>query len=149
AAGAVTAAVRGAEDAQWLGFAAAEAQARGATLQLLTVWNVLSRAGSVATMLDGLDGMARERVGEVKELADRVRALYPGLVVKHHVETGTSIPGTLVAATKDTELMVTARSGRRLSTAPAPGRVAHALIHHAHCPVAVVPAALPAEADTT
>ncbi|WP_329030133.1 hypothetical protein [Streptomyces sp. NBC_01423] len=24
-----------------------------------------------------------------------------------------------------------------------------ALIHHAHCPVAVVPASLPAEADTT
>ncbi|MGW1185059.1 hypothetical protein ACWD7Y_10945 [Streptomyces drozdowiczii] len=38
---------------------------------------------------------------------------------------------------------------RRLSTAPAPGRVAHTLIHHAHCPVAVVPASLPAEADTT
>ncbi|WP_330454824.1 MULTISPECIES: hypothetical protein [unclassified Streptomyces] len=69
--------------------------------------------------------------------------------MKHHAETGTSTPGTLVAATTRTEPIVTARSGRRPSTAPPPGRVAHALIHHAHCPVAVVPASLPAEADTT
>ncbi|WUT00736.1 universal stress protein [Streptomyces sp. NBC_00708] len=149
ATGSVTAAVRGTEDEPWIAFAAAEAQARGAALELVSVWNVLSQVGSVATMLDDLDGMARERVHEVKNLADRVRALHPGLVVKHHVATGTSVPGTLVDAGADTDLMVTGRSRRRLTTAPAPGRVAHALIHHAHCPVAVVPAAPTAGADTT
>lgn len=139
--GSVTAAVHDAEDLDWLPLAAAEAVARKADLRLVSVWNVLTHVGSVATMLDDLDAIARQRVREVKALADRVRERYPQLVVGHHVETGTSTAGILIEASSRTDLIVMGRGRRPLGVGPALGRVAHALIHHADCPVEVVPAA--------
>ncbi|MFG3490561.1 universal stress protein [Streptomyces sp. NPDC047972] len=139
--GSVTAAVHGASDLGWLLVAAAEADARKAVLRLVSVWNVLTHVGSVATMLDDLDGIARQRVHEVKTLADRVRDFYPALNVSHHVETGTSTPGILVEATAHTDLLVMGREHRVLGAGPSLGRVAHVLLHHAHCPVEIVPPA--------
>ncbi|WMX48438.1 universal stress protein [Streptomyces roseicoloratus] len=140
--GSVTAAVHDTTDLGCLLLAAAEAEARKASLRIVSVWNVLTHVGSVATMLDDLDGIARQRVHEVKALADRVRGLYPDLVVGHHVETGTSTPGILIEASSRTDLIVMGRGHRPLGVGPALGRVAHALIHHAHCPVEIVPSAV-------
>ncbi|MBB4984267.1 universal stress protein [Streptomyces nymphaeiformis] len=137
--GSVTAAVHGASDVGWLLVAAAEADARKAVLRLVSVWNVLTHVGSVATMLDDLDEIARQRAHEIKALADRVRDFYPGLNVSHHVETGTSTPGTLVEATAHTDLLVMGREHRVLGAGPSLGRVAHVLLHHAHAPVEIVP----------
>ncbi|MEU9997503.1 universal stress protein [Streptomyces sp. NPDC050848] len=139
--GSVTAAVHGASDVGWLLVAAAEADARKAVLRLVSVWNVLTHVGSVATMLDDLDEIARQRVHEIKALADRVRNFYPGLIVSHHVETGTSTPGILVEASAHTDLLVMGREHRVLGAGPSLGRVAHVLLHHAHCPVEIVPPA--------
>lgn len=136
---AVTAAVRGVADLDWLPLAAAEAQARGAALLVVSVWNVLTQVGSVATMLDDLDGIARRRVGETRSVAERIRRLHPGLDVVHHVETGTSSAGILVEASARTDLLVMGRGRRPLGVGPSLGRVAHAMIHHAHCPVEIVP----------
>ncbi|WP_282696567.1 universal stress protein [Streptomyces sp. CC208A] len=141
ATGSVTAAVHGATDLGWLLLAAAEADARAAALHIVVVWNVLTHVGRVATMLDDLDGIARQRVHEAKDLAERVREVYPRLTVGHHVETGTSTPGTLIGTSARTDLLVMGRGRRPLGVGPALGRVAHALIHHAHCPVELVPAA--------
>ncbi|QNS02305.1 universal stress protein [Streptomyces xanthii] len=135
----VTAAVHDAEDLDWLLLAAAEAEARKAVLRLVSVWNVFTHVGEVATMLDDLDGMAQKRVQALKDLADRVRETCPELVVAHHVEPGTSTPGILIQASEHTDLIVMGRGGRPLGVGPALGRVAHALIHHAHCPVQIVP----------
>ncbi|MFF5284763.1 universal stress protein [Streptomyces sp. NPDC012756] len=139
--GSVTAAVREAADLDWLLLAAAEADARKAALRIVSVWNVLTHIGSVATMLDDLDAIARRRVHETKALADRVREVYPELIVGNHVETGTSTPGILTEASAHTDLLVMGRGRRPLGVGPSLGRVAHALIHHAHCPVEIVPAA--------
>ncbi|MFE0700637.1 universal stress protein [Streptomyces sp. NPDC058872] len=139
--GSVTAAVHDADDLGWLLLAAAEAEARKAALRIVSVWNVLAHVGSVATMLDDLDGIARQRVHEVKELADRVRDAYPDLIVGHHLETGTSTPGILIEASSRTDLIVMGRDHRPLGVGPSLGRVAHTLIHHAHCPVEIVPTA--------
>ncbi|GGR36791.1 universal stress protein [Streptomyces roseolus] len=138
-AGSVTAAVRDSEDLGWLLLAAAEADVRKVPLRLLSVWNILTHVGDVATMLDDLDAAAHRRVREVKALADRVREWYPDLTVTHHVETGTSTPGILVDASLHTDLVVMGRDHRPLGVGPSLGRVAHALIHHAHCPVEIVP----------
>ncbi|MEV5973034.1 universal stress protein [Streptomyces sp. NPDC051921] len=137
--GSVTAAVHDATDLEWLLVAAAEAHARRAALHLVSVWNVLTHVGRVATMLDDLDGVARRRVHRAKELADRVREVYPDLSVGHHVETGTSAPGILIDASGRADLIVMGRGRRPLGVGPSLGRVAHALIHHAHCPVEIVP----------
>ncbi|MFB7835148.1 universal stress protein [Streptomyces sp. NPDC056056] len=147
--GSVTAAVHGASDLGWLLVAAAEADARKAVLRLVSVWNVLTHVGSVATMLDDLDGIARQRVHEVKTLADRVRDFYPALNVSHHVETGTSTPGILVEATAHTDLLVMGREHRVLGAGPSLGRVAHVLLHHAHCPVEIVPPAFATRVEET
>ncbi|MEU2231654.1 universal stress protein [Streptomyces vietnamensis] len=140
-AGSVTAAVHGASDLGWLLVAAAEADARKAVLRLVSVWNVLTHVGSVATMLDDLDEIARQRVHEIKALADRVRDFYPQLIVGHHVETGTSTPGTLMEASAHTDLLVMGREHRVLGAGPSLGRVAHVLLHHANSPVEIVPPA--------
>ncbi|MGW4163422.1 universal stress protein [Streptomyces sp. NPDC004788] len=138
-AGSVTAAVHGASDLGWLPVAAAEARARKASLRLLSVWNVLAHVGSVATMLDDLDEIARARVQEVKGLADLVRHAYPELTVSHHVETGTSTPGALVEAGAHTDLLVLGAEHHALGVGPALGRVAHTVLHHSPCPVEIVP----------
>ncbi|WP_030690714.1 universal stress protein [Streptomyces globisporus] len=147
--GSVTAAVHGASDVGWLLVAAAEADARKATLRLVNVWNVLTHIGSVATMLDDLDEIARQRVHEIKALADRVRDFYPGLNVSHHVETGTSTPGILVEVTAHTDLLVMGREHRVLGAGPSLGRVAHVLIHHGDCPVEIVPPAFATRVEET
>ncbi|MFI8825406.1 universal stress protein [Streptomyces sp. NPDC053431] len=147
--GSVTAAVHDASDLEWLLVAAAEAHARKAALRLVSVWNVLLHAGRVATMLDDLDGVARRRVHKAKELADRVREVYPDLIVGHHVETGTSTPGILIDASGRTDLIVMGRGRRPLGVGPSLGRVAHALIHHAHCPVEIVPSGFTARGEET
>lgn len=146
--GSVTATVRDSDDVGWLLFAAAEADARKAVLRMVSVWNVLAHVGSVATMLDDLDGAARRRVHEVKVLADRVREWYPDLIVTHHVETGTTTPGILVEASAHTDLVVMGRGHRPLGVGPSLGRVAHTLIHHAHCPVQIVPSGFGSRGET-
>ncbi|MEU6944418.1 universal stress protein [Streptomyces sp. NPDC046316] len=148
-AGSVTAAVHGASDVGWLLVAAAEADARKAVLRLVSVWNVLTHVGSVATMLDDLDEIAQQRVHEFKALADRVRDFYPRLIVSHHVETGTSTPGILVEASAHTDLLVMGREHRVLGAGPSLGRVAHVLLHHAHCPVEIVPPAFATRIEET
>ncbi|MEU4268948.1 universal stress protein [Streptomyces sp. NPDC026092] len=147
--GSVTAAVHGASDIGWLLVAAAEADARKAVLRLVSVWNVLTHVGSVATMLDDLDEIARQRVHEIKTLADLVHDFYPGLNVSHHVETGTSTPGILVEATAHTDLLVMGREHRVLGAGPSLGRVAHVLLHHSHCPVEIVPPAFATRVEET
>ncbi|WP_024755139.1 universal stress protein [Streptomyces exfoliatus] len=149
ASGSVTAAVHGASDLGWLLVAAAEADARKAALRLVSVWNVLTHVGSVATMLDDLDEIARQRVHEIKSLADLAREFYPTLTVSHHVETGTSTPGILVEASAHTDLLVMGREHRALGVGPSLGRVAHVLLHHAHCPVEIVPPAFATRVEET
>ncbi|MFE2560294.1 universal stress protein [Streptomyces sp. NPDC059352] len=139
--GSVTAAVHDAADLDWLFLAAAEADARKAALRLVSVWNVFTHVGSVATMLDDLEEIAHQRVHQVKGLADRVREAYPHLIVAHHVETGTSTAGILVEASAHTDLLVMGRKHRALGVGPSLGRVAHTLLHHARCPVQIVPSA--------
>ncbi|MDX3488442.1 universal stress protein [Streptomyces sp. ID05-18] len=137
--GVVTAAVHGASDLGWLMLAAAEAQIRKASLRLLSVCNVLAQVGAVTTMLDSLGEVAEQQVHEVSAMAVRIRAVYPDLTVTHHVEAGTSVPGILVEASKHTDLMVLGTRRHLLGIGPALGRVSHAVLHHGHCPVEIVP----------
>ncbi|NEE47345.1 universal stress protein, partial [Streptomyces sp. SID8455] len=139
ATGVVTAAVHGTSDLDWLLIAAAEAQVRKASLRLLNVTNVLGYVGRFTAMLDSMGEITEEKVHETAAVADRVRKLYPDLTVTHDVETGTSVPGILVEATTLTDLLVMGARNRVLGSGAALGRVPHALLHHGHCPVQIVP----------
>ncbi|MFE3389956.1 universal stress protein [Streptomyces anulatus] len=147
--GVVTAAVQGDSDLGWLMLAAAEAHVRKASLRLLSVCNVLAQVGTVTTMLDSLGEVAKQQVHEVSAMAGQVGEAYPDLTITHHVETGTSVPGILVEASKHTDLLVLGSRRHLLGLGPALGRVSHAVLHHGHCPVEIVPPEYVDAADQT
>ncbi|MEU3447511.1 universal stress protein [Streptomyces thermolilacinus] len=137
--GVVTAAVRGTADRDWLGYAAREAQLRKATLRVLSMWNPLAHAGSMATMLDGLDEMAREHARRMEALAEPLRRAFPSLTLTTEMASGTSAAGVLVEASRHTDVLVMGARRRPMGLGPSLGHVAHAVLHHAHCPVLIVP----------
>ncbi|GAA4931700.1 universal stress protein [Streptomyces coeruleoprunus] len=137
--GTVVAAVKGEEDHHWVRHAARAARWREATLRLITVWSPVSQVGEAVTMLDNVDEIAHERVHELHELADRLREEFPGLTVTIEVVSGHSTAGRLVEATEQADLVVVSTHRKPLGLGRTLGRVTHALLHHAHCPVEVVP----------
>ncbi|WP_406306559.1 universal stress protein [Streptomyces sp. NBC_00879] len=138
-AGVVVAAVRDEDDLDCVRHAARAAELRKASLRLLSVWQVLRYVGMVATMLDDVDEIAQQHLHRVSTLADRIRDEFPELTVTADVEEGASVAGTLVEASRQADLLV--MGGRRPPDAfgPTLGRVTHAVLHHAECPVELIP----------
>ncbi|MCF3178634.1 universal stress protein [Streptomyces polychromogenes] len=139
--GSVLAAVRDEHDLACAQYAAREAELRKASLRLLHVWNVLQSVGTVVPMLDGVDEIAGRHEETLLAVTDVIREEFPDLVVESEAEKSVSVAGVLVEASHHADLLV--MGGRR---APAPlglrrglGRAAHSLLHHAHCPVVLVP----------
>ncbi|MEU0133099.1 universal stress protein [Streptomyces sp. NPDC006296] len=72
-------------------------------------------------------------------LASRMRAEVPGLVVRTEVIAARSAASALVEASRSADLLVMGSHERRGYSVLGLGHVAHALLHHAHCPVEIVP----------
>ncbi|NUK87870.1 universal stress protein [Streptomyces lunaelactis] len=137
--GVVVAAVRDEDDLDCVRHAARGAELRKASLRLLSVWQVLRYVGLVATMLDDVDEIAQQHLHGVSAVADRIRDEFPKLTVTADVEEGASVAGALVEASRQADLLV--MGGRRPPDAfgPTLGRVTHAALHHAECPVELIP----------
>ncbi|MEY2225637.1 universal stress protein [Streptomyces sp. BF23-19] len=123
-AGVVVVGVRDEHDLECAQYAAREAELRKASLRLLHVWNMLQSVGDVA---------------KLKAVTDRIRDEYPDLTVQADAEKSVSVAGILVEASHHADLLV--MGGRRSPgyIGPTLGRVTHTLVHHAHCPVLLVP----------
>ncbi|WP_331283995.1 universal stress protein [Streptomyces sp. H39-S7] len=106
---------------------------------MLQVWNVLQSVGNVVTMVDGLGEMAGEQVHHLAAVANRIRQEFPCLTVQLDAEKNVSVAGVLVEASQHADLLV--MGGRRSPgyIGPTLGRVTHSLVHHAHCPVQLIP----------
>ncbi|MFE9535629.1 universal stress protein [Streptomyces sp. NPDC006691] len=119
--------------------AARAADARKSALRILHVWNVLQSVGNVVTMLDGTDELARGRMGSVTAVADLIREEFRELTVHLDAESSFSVAAVLIEASHQADLLV--MGGRRSPgyIGPTLGRATHTLIHHAHCPVELVP----------
>ncbi|MFG2177716.1 universal stress protein [Streptomyces abikoensis] len=124
-----------------LEFAFAAAAARGARLRAVRAWSVPAvfawSPGSLylADEAGGLERLERERLSEALR---PWREKYPRVEVVEHVGTG-SAAEVLLSNASGAALMVV---GRRLPGAHdlrRIGPVTHAALHHAPCPVAVVP----------
>ncbi|WP_432590355.1 universal stress protein [Streptomyces sp. HD1123-B1] len=82
--------------------------------------------------------------GEAAEMERLVEAValwrekYPGVPVTEEVERGHAAEVLLTAASR-ASLVVVGRPAHRPVVGPRIGHIAHALLHHADCPVAVVP----------
>ncbi|WP_330300679.1 universal stress protein [Streptomyces sp. NBC_00503] len=137
--GTVLAAVRDEHDLESARYAAREAELRKGSLRLLHVWNILQSVGNVVTLLDDVDQIAGEHVHHLKAVADQVREEFPDLALQVDAEKSVSVAGVLVEASRHADLLV--MGGRRSPSylGPTLGRATHSLIHHAHCPVQLIP----------
>ncbi|SFD46070.1 universal stress protein [Streptomyces aidingensis] len=82
----------------------------------------------------------RPAPGELASVLRPLRDAYPDTRVAEEAVTGS--PGqVLTEAAASAELVVVGRGGHRSGFGPRVGPVVHALLHHAPCPVAVVPPA--------
>ncbi|URM92308.1 universal stress protein [Streptomyces sp. MRC013] len=124
-----------------LGFAFEAAAARGAAVRAVRAWTLPAlyaySPGSayLATAAGGLEPFERKALHEA--LAPW-RERFPEVPVVEHVEAG-SAGQVLLSALSDARLLVVGRRARRGPVGTRIGSVAHAALHHADCPVAVVP----------
>ncbi|WP_327381645.1 universal stress protein [Streptomyces sp. NBC_01207] len=137
--GVVLAAVRDEHDLDCARYAAREAQLREGSLRLLHVWNILQSVGEVVSLLDDVEEIANEQVRHLNAVADRIREEFPDLAVQVDAAKSTSVASVLVEASRQAGLLV--MGGRRSPSylGPTLGRVTHSLVHHAHCPVQLIP----------
>ncbi|MFF7749387.1 universal stress protein [Streptomyces sp. NPDC007971] len=129
------------DSAEVLRFAFETAAARGATVRVVRAWTlppVFAYSPGSLKLLDDAGGL---EPFEKKALAKAVqpwRERFPDVPVTEHVEMG-SAGQVLLATAGSAQLLVVGRRARRAAVGPRIGSVAHGVLHHAACPVAVVP----------
>ncbi|MDT0611906.1 universal stress protein [Streptomyces lancefieldiae] len=129
------------DSADVIGFAFEAAAARGATVRAVRAWTLppvfAYSPGSMrlADEAGGLEPFERKALGEA--LAPW-RERFPDVPVIEHVEMG-SAGQVLLSVAGGAQLMVVGRRARRTAVGARIGSVAHGVLHHAGCPVAVVP----------
>ncbi|MFC5955020.1 universal stress protein [Streptomyces pratens] len=128
--------------AKAIGFAFAEASLRGAELVALhswTTWNAPAPPpqDEKAPYTSGPDEL---RAGEERLLSEALAGYqerYPGVKVRHEVVHG-GTREALIEVSRTARLLVVGARGRGGFTGLLLGSVSQAMLHHAHCPVAVV-----------
>ncbi|MGI5423343.1 universal stress protein [Streptomyces sp. CA-179760] len=129
------------DSADALRFAFETAAARGATVRVVRAWTlppVFAYSPGSLKLLDEAGGLEPY---ERKSLAAAVRPWrdrFPGVPVEEHVEMG-SAAQVLLSVAGTAQLMVVGRRAHRTAVGARIGSVAHGMLHHADCPVAVVP----------
>ncbi len=137
-----------AEEHGAIGFAFAEASRRGAWLKVVSgyTWPMLMPASfEYAAAYETTQQEYEDALGT--QLVDALaphRARHPGVDVEVQLRNADAV-GQLVEASRASELLVVARHARRLPVGRRLGAVAHAVLLHALCPVAVVPDAARAD----
>lgn len=122
-----------------LRFGFEDAARRGSSLRVLQAWNQPRMPGRL--QLPPSEARQARVLAEkkVREMVDPVRKDHPGVEVQAD-EQGGSPAATLIEASRAADLLVIAvhrRQHRRLGLQLGP--VAHAVLHHARCPVVLLP----------
>lgn len=131
------------DSAAALGFAFETASRRGATVRAVRAWTLPPVFAYSPASLQLLDEAGGLEPYEQKSLAAALapwRERYPDVHVVEHVEMG-SAGQVLLSVAGTAQLMVVGRRARRTAVGARIGSVAHGVLHHADCPVAVVPPA--------
>ncbi|THA81713.1 universal stress protein [Streptomyces sp. A0592] len=129
------------ESAGVLRFAFEEAAARRAALRVVRAWSlppVHGRSPGSLWIADRIGGLQPYEKGALEQALQPWRSRYPEVEVVAHVVQG-SAGHALLSATSDAGLLVVGRRVRDAVLGSRIGSVAHAVLHHAACPVAVVP----------
>lgn len=89
-------------------------------------------------LLDEAGGLEPYEKKALSAALEPLRERFPDVPVTQHVEMG-SAGQVLLSVAQRAQLMVVGRRAHRTAVGARIGSVAHGVLHHAHCPVAVVP----------
>ncbi|MEV5952169.1 universal stress protein [Streptomyces sp. NPDC051987] len=137
--GAVVVGVRDEGDRGAVRFAGETARRRKASLRLLSAWTRIRYAGSEAPTADTVRGDVEAKAAASTRVLGSVQAEFPDLEVTEEVVKVPSTAGALVEASLNADLVVLGARRPRHHLGRSLGPVTHAVLQHAHCPVAVVP----------
>lgn len=123
-----------------LAFAFEEAAARGAVLRVVHVWDVRRQYGYSSPTLEPLltEELHKEQAKELSQFLAPWQAKYDAVAVSADLPMGPAAQ-ELVEAARGAALLVVGRRRRHAPVGVHIGPVTHAVVHHAACPVAVVP----------
>ncbi|MEU6540379.1 universal stress protein [Streptomyces sp. NPDC047000] len=129
------------DSADVLGFAFVTAAARRTALRAVRAWTlppVFAYSPGSLQLLDETGGLEPFEKNALSEALEPWRERFPDVPVVEHVEMGSAGQVLLDAAAR-AQLLVVGRRAHRTAVGTRIGSVAHGVLHHAHCPVAVVP----------
>ncbi|WP_030741410.1 universal stress protein [Streptomyces sp. NRRL S-31] len=129
------------DSAAALRFAFETAAARGAAVRAVRAWTlppVFAYSPGSLRLLDEAGGLEPYEKQALAEALQPWRERFPEVPVAEHVEMG-SAGQVLLSLSGRAQLMVVGRRARRTAVGARIGSVAHGVLHHADCPVAVVP----------
>ncbi|MCF1594030.1 universal stress protein [Streptomyces muensis] len=129
------------DSAAALRFAFETAAARGATVRAVRAWTLpplFAYSPASMKLLDEAGGLEPYEKKALGEALKPWRESFPDVQVVEHVEMG-SAGQVLLSVVGRAQLMVVGRRARRTAVGARIGSVAHGVLHHAPCPVAVVP----------
>ncbi|MFC9679644.1 universal stress protein [Streptomyces sp. NPDC056948] len=129
-----------ATSAEAVRFAFREAEARGCALDVVRAWRCPAQeADDTAALAEAPDRYHEERARtELVELLRDAMAEHPGVRVRRTTPEGPARK-VLVHLSAAADLVIVGAQRRQGHFGLQLGRVAHTLLHHARCPVAVVP----------
>ena len=119
-------------------WAAREAALRHATLRIVHAWSYPYIAAPLAASVVSDEEMQAAAREVAEEAAAEVRSSNPELEIEIETAAGPAT-AVLVAASKEADLLVVGSRGLGGFAELALGSVSHYCVHHAHCPVVVVP----------
>ncbi|MFH8773686.1 universal stress protein [Streptomyces sp. NPDC017958] len=131
--------VRDESDLQAVRFAGETARRRKASLLLLSARTCFEYVRTMAPMADAVRRSVEAEAAASTRVLGSVQEEFPDLEVTEEVVRALSPAGVLVAASLTADLVVVGARGPAHHVGRALGRVTHAVLQHAHCPVAVVP----------
>ncbi|MEV0176145.1 universal stress protein [Streptomyces sp. NPDC050803] len=131
------------DSAEALHFAFETAAARGASIRAVRAWTLpplFSYSPASLKLLDDAGGLEPYEKKALTAALQPWRERFPDVHVIEHVEMG-SAGQVLLSVAAHAQLMVVGRRAHRTAVGSRIGSVAHGVLHHADCPVAVVPPA--------
>jgi nucleotide-binding universal stress UspA family protein len=129
------------DSAPALRFAFETAAARGASVRAVRAWTlppVFAYSPGSLKLLDDAGGLEQYEQKALAEAVKPWRKRFPDVHVVEHVEMG-SAGQVLLSVAGRAQLTVVGRRAHRTAVGARIGSVAHGVLHHADCPVAVVP----------
>ncbi len=123
-----------------LAFAAHEAALRGATLRVVTAWELpySTFAGGLMPPVNLADVVREDAERVARAAAEEAEALEPGIYVEHLAVQGQPAE-VLVDESRNAAAVVVGTRGHGGFASLLLGSVGQQVVHHAACPVVVVP----------